>query len=56
MRIHGNPATLVGFSANMESPTSLCTSSALHAQRTSSQFTFYSLLEILKIFTIVLVQ
>lgn len=29
-RIHGNLWTFVGFSANMKSPTSLCTFSALH--------------------------
>lgn len=40
----------------MKSPTSLCTFSVLHAQRTSSQFTFYFLLEILQILTMLLVQ
>lgn len=56
MRIHGNASTLVGFSANMGSPTPLCTSSVLHAQRTSFQFTFYSPLEILQILIMLLVQ
>lgn len=56
MRIHGNALTLVGFSANTGSPTSLCTSGVLHAQRTSFQFTFYSLLEILQILIMLLVQ
>lgn len=56
MRIHVNPSTLAGFSANMESPSSLCTSNVLHAHRTSSQFTFYSLLEIFQILTMLLDQ